>query len=466
MFDNLTSKIKDAFRHLTGQKVLTESNTEEALNEIRRALLEADVALPVVRSFIADVKEQALGKEIEQGLNAEQAFLLIVNEALKKALGGQSEGLNLRTQPPAVILMAGLQGAGKTTSVAKLARMLKAERKKVLVVSADVYRPAAIQQLQTLALEIGVDFYPSSPDQDPVEIVTAAKEAARKQFYDVLIVDTAGRLHVDAEMMDEIKRIHAAVNPVETLFTVDAMTGQDAANTAKAFSDQLPLTGVIITKLDGDVRGGAALSVHQISGAPIKFMGVGEKTDALEVFHPERIAQRILDLGDILSLIEKIRTEISEEKQKKLQKKMEKGKFDLNDFLEQIEMATKMGGVSGIMSMLPGMNQLKDQINESEIEERIKRTRSLIQSMTNKERKDPSILKHSRKQRIIKGAGRTIQDLNTMLNEFEQAKTMAKMLSGKGAMSQFMNMMKNPSQLQNMMRMMGGMGGMGGGRRR
>lgn len=445
MFDNLTSKLQDAFKSLSGQSTLTESNISEALNQIRRALLEADVALPVVREFVEEVKEKAIGRKVNRGLNPEQEFVSFVNEALTNAMGSKNVELNLRTQPPAVILMAGLQGAGKTTSAAKLAKLLKSQKKKVLLVSADVYRPAAIQQLQTLALDVDVDFYPSSTEQNPVDIVSAAKEAARKGFYDVLIVDTAGRLHVDETMMEEIKAIHSTVNPIETLFVVDAMTGQDAANTAKAFSQTLPLTGVIMTKLDGDVRGGAALSVHKISGAPIKFVGMGEKTDALELFHPDRIAGRILDMGDMLTLIEKLKAQVDEEQTKKLEKKMKKGSLNLEDFLEQLKVAQNMGGVGSLMGMLPGMNQIKDKIDNDKVENQIKRTQAIIQSMTPKERQNPDILKSSRKIRIANGSGTSVQEINALLKQFEQMQKVQKMMANMG--------------MSGMMRMLGGAGG-------
>ena len=338
MFENLSDRLSKTLKNITGKGRLTEDNIKDTLREVRMALLEADVALPVVREFINKVKERAIGEEVNKSLTPGQEFLKIVRAELEQAMGEANEGLNLATQPPAVILMAGLQGAGKTTSVGKLAKFLKErEKKKVLVVSADVYRPAAIKQLQTLAEALKVDFFPTETTQKPVEIADVALKYAKLNFFDVLIVDTAGRLHVDGEMMDEIKQLHATLNPIETLFTVDAMTGQDAANTAKAFNEALPLTGVILTKVDGDARGGAALSIRQITGKPIKFLGVGEKTDALEPFHPDRVASRILGMGDVLSLIEDLQRSVDQEKAEKIAQKFKKGdEFTLDDFRDQL----------------------------------------------------------------------------------------------------------------------------------
>ncbi|RIY33188.1 signal recognition particle protein [Psittacicella hinzii] len=443
MFDNLTNRLQQAFKSLTGKSTLSEDNIADALSEVRRALIEADVALPVVRSFLDQVKEEAIGTKVNPRLNPEQAFIDIIHKSLIKAMGDKNEELNLRTQPPAVVLMAGLQGAGKTTSVAKLAKFLKQNKKKVLVVSADVYRPAAIQQLETLASAVDVSFFPSQVGQNPVDIATAALQEAKKGYYDVLIVDTAGRLHVDETMMDEIKAIHAAIKPIETLFTVDAMTGQDAANTAKAFNEALPLTGVILTKLDGDVRGGAALSIRQITGKPIKFLGVGEKTDALEAFHPDRIANRILDMGDMITYIEKLQNEVTEEQMERSRKLLNnKKEFDLEDFLEQTEMMDKMGGVSSMLSSLPGAKALQNQIdiNEDEINNKTRISRAIIQSMTPEERRNPKIIKNSRKLRIAKGCGQPVSEINKLLTQFEQMKKLQSMFSN-GGLSSLMKLM-------------------------
>ncbi len=360
MFDNLTDRLSQTLRSITGKARLSEDNIKDALRDVRKALLEADVALPVVKAFIDQVRSRAMGQQISKALNPGQQFLKIVQAELVSTMGEANESLNLAQQPPAIILMAGLQGAGKTTSVAKLARFLKErEKKKVLVVSADVYRPAAIQQLQTLASDIGVDCFPSSGDQKPLDIARAAIDHAKRQFFDVLIVDTAGRLHIDEELMVEIKQLHATLNPVETLFVIDAMIGQDAVNTAKAFNDALPLTGVILTKADGDARGGAALSVRHITGKPIKFLGMGEKVDALEPFHPDRIASRILGMGDVMSLIEQVERTVDKEKAEKLIKKVTKGqKFDLNDLREQLQQMKSMGGLTSMLDKLPGLGNI------------------------------------------------------------------------------------------------------------
>ena len=366
MFENLTERLSRTLRNVSGRGRLTEDNIKETLREVRMALLEADVALPVVRDFVARVKERAVGQEVAKSLSPGQAFIKIVHGELVTVMGEANEQLNLAAQPPAIILMAGLQGAGKTTTVGKLAKLLKERsKKKVLVVSADVYRPAAIKQLETLAGDIGVDFFPSDASQKPVDIANAAIDQARKKFYDVVIVDTAGRLHVDSDMMDEIKHLHATIKPVETLFVVDAMTGQDAANTAKAFNEALPLTGVILTKADGDARGGAALSVRHITGKPVKFIGMGEKTDALEPFHPDRLASRILGMGDVLSLIEEVERNVDKEKAAKLASKVKSGKgFDLEDFREQLAQMRNMGGMMGMLDKLPGMSGLPDNVKD------------------------------------------------------------------------------------------------------
>ncbi|MFC6276194.1 signal recognition particle protein [Psittacicella hinzii] len=450
MFDNLTNRLQQAFKSLTGKSTLSEDNIADALSEVRKALLEADVSLPVVRSFLDEVKNEAIGTKVNPRLNPEQAFIEIIHKSLVRAMGEKNEELNLRTQPPAVVLMAGLQGAGKTTSVAKLAKLLKQQKKKVLVVSADVYRPAAIQQLETLAQQVGVYFFPSQVGENPVDIANNALAFAKRGYFDVLIVDTAGRLHVDETMMDEIKAIHEAIKPIETLFTVDAMTGQDAANTAKAFNEALPLTGVILTKLDGDVRGGAALSIRQITGKPIKFLGVGEKTDALEAFHPERIADRILDMGDVLTYIEKLQQQVTEEELKRAEKVVKNKKdFDLEDFLSQLSMMDRAGGVDSLLSSLPGANALKNQLGDKldndAISKKTKVSRAIIQSMTPAERKDPKIIKHSRKLRISKGCGQPVSEINQLLTQFEQMKKLQQMLTSGG--------------LGNIMKMMGGLGG-------
>jgi signal recognition particle subunit SRP54 len=404
------------------------------------ALLEADVALPVVREFVASVKERAMGQEVITSLTPGQALVKVVNDELVAVMGEANESLNLSMQPPAVIMMAGLQGAGKTTSVAKLSRWLKErERKSVMVVSADVYRPAAIEQLKTLANEVQVEFFPSTADQDPVDIATAAIEQAKKQFIDVVIVDTAGRLHVDDDMMDEIKRLHAAISPIETLFTVDSMTGQDAANTAKAFNDALPLTGVILTKTDGDARGGAALSIRHITGKPIKFMGVGEKTTALEPFHPDRVVSRILGMGDVLSLVEEATHKMDKNAADKLASKLKKGKgFDLEDFRDQLRQMNNMGGISSMIDKMPGMGNLpaaaKNQVNDKELG----KLEAIINSMTAKERRKPDIIKGSRKKRIAAGSGTQIQDVNRLLKQFTQMQKMMKKMSSKGGLAKMM----------------------------
>ena len=428
MFDNLTERLTHSLKKIRGQGRLTETNIQETLREVRVALLEADVALPVVQAFTDQVKTRALGQDVQTSLTPGQAFIKIVNDELVGVMGTAHEKINLATQPPAVILMAGLQGAGKTTTVAKLAKWLKeTERKSVVVASADVYRPAAIEQLKTLAEDVGVDFFPSRADESPVRIAEAALEHARKRYKDVLILDTAGRLHIDADMMDEIKELHRTLQPIETLFVVDAMTGQDAANTAKAFGDALPLTGVILTKTDGDARGGAALSVRFITGKPIKFLGVGEKTAALERFHPDRIASRILGMGDVLSLIEEAERTVDKAKAEKLVKKIQKGAaFTLNDYYDQLQQLKNMGGITAMMDKLPGVGNLpagvKDKINDNEWKRQI----VMIDSMTPGERRDPDLLNNSRKDRIARGSGTNLQDLNGMLKQYEQMRKVMK----------------------------------------
>ncbi|HEX8980638.1 MAG TPA: signal recognition particle protein [Parasulfuritortus sp.] len=442
MFDNLTDRLAKVVKDLRGQGRLTEANIQDALREVRVALLEADVALPVVRDFIAKVKDKAMGQEVLQSLTPGQMLIGIVHKELAALMGEQAAPLDLAAQPPAVILMAGLQGAGKTTTCGKLVRLLRERgKKKVLLVSTDVYRPAAIDQLQTVAGQAEADFFPSSPDQKPVDIALAALEYAKKHFHDVLIVDTAGRLHIDEAMMQEIQAIHKAVKPVETLFVVDAMQGQDAVNTAKAFNDALPLTGVALTKLDGDARGGAALSVRHITGKPIKVVGVGEKLSGIEVFHPERMASRILGMGDVLSLIEEAHRNVDQAEALKAVQKLKSGKgFDLEDFKAQMQQMKKLGGLSSLVDKLPGAGKVgADDIAKGEKE--MKRIEGIIDSMTPKERQRPEILKASRKRRIAAGAGVTVQEVNRLLNQFEQAQKMMKSL-GKGGLSKMMRGMK------------------------
>lgn len=443
MFENLSERLGKSLKNISGKGRLTEDNIKDTLREVRMALLEADVALPVVRDFIAQVKARAVGTEVSKSLNPGQVFIKIVQSELESVMGQVNESLNLAAQPPAVVLMAGLQGAGKTTSVGKLASLLKQrENKKVLVVSADVYRPAAIKQLETLATEVGVEFFPSSETEKPIDIANAAIDFARKNFFDVLLVDTAGRLHVDGEMMGEIQALHKAINPVETLFVVDAMTGQDAANTAKAFNDALPLTGVILTKADGDARGGAALSVRHITGKPIKFIGMGEKLDALEAFHPERIASRILGMGDVLSLIEEVERKVDKQKAQKLAKKVQKGKgFDLQDFKEQLEQMRSMGGMMSLMDKMPGMGNMSSQIKEKANDKSFVQMEAIINSMTPGERTRPDVIKGGRKRRIAAGSGTQIQDVNRLLKQFTQMQKMMKKMSG-GGMKKMMRNMK------------------------
>jgi len=444
MFDNLTDRLSNSLQKLRGQGRITETNVKDTLREVRMALLEADVALPVVRDFIERVKEKALGTEVLQSLSAGQAFIKIVNDELVSVMGEANEELNLNVQPPAIILMAGLQGAGKTTSVAKLAKYLKETLKKsVMVVSADVYRPAAIEQLETLAKEVDVHFYESDFTQKPIKIVNGAVKAATNQFIDVLLVDTAGRLHIDERMMQEIRELHHAIRPSETLFVVDSMTGQDAANTAKAFNEALPLTGVILTKTDGDARGGAALSVRQITGKPIKFIGVGEKVTALQPFHPERIASRILGMGDVLSLVEEVEQKIDKKQSEKLAKKLKKGKsFDLTDFLSQLQQMNKLGGISGVMDKLPGMGQIPDNVKNNINNKDMDRLQAIILSMTKEERRRPDIIKGSRKRRIANGCGQQVQDVNRLLKQFTQMQKMMKKMRTKGGMANLMKQMK------------------------
>ena len=445
MFENLTERLGQTLRTIRGQGRLTEKNISDSLREVRTSLLEADVALAVVKSVIERIQEQALGSAVLQSISPGQAFVKIVHDQLIELMGSEAAGLNLATTPPAVILMAGLQGSGKTTSCAKLARYLKETLKKsVLVASTDIYRPAAIDQLQRLAAEVEVQFHPSTTDQNPVAIVNSAIDSAKRKFMDVVIIDTAGRLHIDEQMMGEIKQIHHACNPIETLFVVDSMTGQDAANTALAFHQALPLTGVILTKIDGDARGGAALSIREITGKPIKFIGVGEKTTALELFHPERIASRILGMGDILSLVEEAQATVDTKKAERLAKKIKKGKgFNLEDFLDQLQQMRNMGGVGKLLEKLPGMSALpkavKSQVNDSLFIQ----FEAIINSMTPKERYYPQLIKASRKKRIADGSGTKVQDVNKLLKQFEQMQKMMKKLGKGGGMFKMMKQMKD-----------------------
>jgi signal recognition particle subunit SRP54 len=443
MFENLTERLTHTIKRLRGQGRLSEDNIKETLREVRMALLEADVALSVVKQFVEKVRERAIGQEVMQSLTPGQALVKIVNDELVSIMGEACDELQLNVQPPAVVLMAGLQGSGKTTSTAKLARWLRERKKKsVLVTSCDIYRPAAIHQLEKLAGEVQAEFFPSSTEDDPVAIATAALEHARRKHLDVLIVDTAGRLHIDDQMMVEIQRIHAVLNPVETLFVVDSMTGQDAANTAQAFNDALPLTGVVLTKTDGDARGGAALSIRSITGKPIKFLGVGEKTAALEPFHPDRVASRILGMGDVLSLVEEAQHKVDKDKAARLASKLHKGKrFDLSDFHDQLEQMLGMGGLGSLIDKLPGVGQLpqavRDQVNDREMH----RMLAIIRSMTPQERQFPDIIKGSRRKRIAAGSGTQVQDVNRLLKQFMQMQKMMKKMS-KGGVKNMMRGLK------------------------
>jgi len=457
MFQSLSDRLSSSLKKITGKAKLTDDNIKDTLREVRKALLEADVALPVVKAFVAQVRTRAVGQEVNQALNPAQQFVKIVESELIDVMGAANESLNLAAKPPAVILMAGLQGAGKTTSVAKLAKFLKErEKKKVVVVSADIYRPAAIKQLETLAAEVEADFYPSSADQNPVDIANGAIEHAKRQHADVVIVDTAGRLHIDEALMGEIKALHAAVDPVETLFVIDAMIGQDAVNTAKAFNEALPLTGVILTKADGDARGGAALSVRQVTGKPIKFIGMGEKVDALEPFYPERIASRILGMGDVMSLIEDAERNIDKDKAQKLMTKVVKGKrFDLEDLRDQLQQMQNMGGMGSMLEKLPGMGNMAQAAEQANMGGQFKVMEVIIDSMTPAERANPDLLNGSRKRRITMGSGTQIQDLNRLLKQHKQMAKMMKKMKG-GGMAKMMRGMSG---------MMPGGGGMppGGG---
>jgi len=451
MFDNLTERLSGTLKKLKGQSRLTESNIQDTLQEVRVALLEADVALPVVTEFLENLKTGALGQEVQNSLTPGQSMIKLVHAELIKVMGAQNETLNLKAQPPAIILMAGLQGAGKTTTVAKLGRWLQENnKKKVGVVSADVYRPAAIKQLEMLAKEVDLVFFESDISQKPVDIALSAIDAAKRKFLDVIIVDTAGRLHIDDDMMGEIKALHSAINPVETLFVVDSMTGQDAANTAKAFNDALPLTGIILTKADGDARGGAALSIRHITGKPIKFIGMGEKTSELEPFYPDRMASRILDMGDMLSLIEQIEKKIDKEKAEKLVNKIKKGKgFDLEDFREQLVEMQRMGGIGSMIDKLPGMKSMPADMKEKMNEKVLARQIGIINSMTMQERHFPDLIKGNRKKRIASGCGQELHDVNRMIKQFMMMeKMMKKLKSGNQA-----NMMRGiKSKMQGLRR--------------
>jgi signal recognition particle subunit SRP54 len=444
MFDNLTQRLSRVMKTLRGEARLTESNIQDALREVRVALLEADVALPAVKTFVERVREKALGQEVIGSLTPGQAAVGVVYRELVALMGEKSDSLNLATQPPAVILLAGLQGSGKTTTAGKLARWLKTEqRKKVLLASCDVYRPAAIEQLKTLASQVEAEFFPSAAGEQPVDIASRALAYARTHYADVLIVDSAGRLAIDEAMMREIAELHGTLKPVETLFVVDSMQGQDAVNTAKAFADALPLTGIILTKLDGDARGGAALSVRNITGKPIKFAGVGEKLDALEPFYPDRMASRILGMGDVLSLIEDVQKNVDIAEAEKLAKKVKSGKdFDLEDFKQQVAQMRKMGGLAALADKLPGnLGQLAQGAPGMD-DKAIRRLEGIINSMTPQERAKPELLKASRKRRIAVGAGVTVQEVNRLLNQFEQTQKMMKMMSSKGGIAQMMRNMK------------------------
>ena len=443
MFDNLSQRLQGALKKLRGEARLSEENISDALREVRMALLEADVALPVVKSFIEDVRVHAVGKEVLTSLTPGQAVVKVVYDALVSVMGEANDRLNLAVRPPAVILVAGLQGSGKTTTVAKLARFLgERERKSVMVASADVYRPAAIDQLKTLAAGVGAAFFPSTPQEKPVDIARAAVEQARKSVVDVVIIDSAGRLHIDAEMMKEIRAIHEAITPVETLFVIDSMAGQDAVNTAKSFNDVLPLTGVVLTKADGDARGGAALSVRRVTGKPIKFLGVGEKTDALEPFYPDRMASRILGMGDVLSLVEQAQRSVDQEQAQKLAQKITKGKgFDLEDFRDQLLQMEKMGGIASLMEKLPGAAEIPQEARSRIDDSHTRRLVAIINSMTPQERRFPDIIRGSRKRRIAAGSGTQVQEINRMLKQFGEMQKMMKRM-GKGGLARMMRGMK------------------------
>lgn len=443
MFDNLSARLQATLKRLRGEGRLTGDNIRDALREVRTALLEADVALPVVKDFIERVRAKAVGREVASSLTPGQVLIKVVYDELVVLMGSANEKLNLAVRPPAVILVAGIQGSGKTTTVAKLARFLiQRENKTVMVASVDVYRPAAIEQLQKLAASVGSEFFPSRPDQLPVEIARQAMDAARKRLIDVLLIDSAGRLHVDAAMMQEIRAVHAAIQPIETLFVVDSMTGQDAVNTAKAFNDALPLTGLIMTKIDGDARGGAALSIRQLTGRPVKFLGVGEKSDALEAFHPERVAARILGMGDILGLVEEVTLSADKDRAQEMSRKLAKGEdFDLEDFRAQLQQMEKMGGLASLMEKLPGVSEVSDAAKAQLNDKQTSRLVAIINSMTPQERHAPDIIRGSRKRRIAAGSGTAVQEVNRMLKQFDQMQKMMKRM-GKGGLQRMLRDVK------------------------
>jgi signal recognition particle subunit SRP54 len=460
MFENLSERLSQTVKKLRGQARLTDENIKDALRDVRMALLEADVALPVVREFTNKVRERAIGQEVLESLSPGQALIKVVNDELVAIMGKANETLSLNAQPPAVILMAGLQGAGKTTTVGKLTRLLKERHNKsVMVASCDVYRPAAIKQLETIAGQTDSVFFPSDISQSPVVIAKAALAQAKLKYMDVLIIDTAGRLHVDAEMMAEIQAIHAAINPIETLFVVDSMTGQDAANTAKAFGDALPLTGVVLTKADGDARGGAALSVRHITGKPIKFIGMGEKLDALEPFYPDRMASRILGMGDVLSLIEEAQRNVDHKKAQALAKKLNKGKsFDFEDLRDQMTQMLNMGGIAGLLDKLPGAGSLPANVKEQANDKEIRRMIAIINSMTLAERRNPDLIKTSRKRRIAAGCGLQVQDVNRLLKQHLQMSRAMKQFS-KGGLRKLMGGLKGKLPMGGGFPPMGGFSG-------
>ena len=450
MFESLTKRLSGAFEKIAGVKKLTDENTKEALKKVKNALIEADVALPVVKQFVNDIRDIARGQEVKKSLNAGQTLIKIVNDKLTELMGQEVAPLNLAAKPPVVVLMAGLQGSGKTTSTAKLAVWLKERMNKTaLLASCDVYRPAAIEQLKNLATQIEVPFY-STASSSPKEIAMGALQEAQRSHADVLIVDTAGRLHVDGDMMSEIKILHDCLHPTETLFVVDGMTGQDAANTAKAFHETLPLTGVVVTKLDGDARGGAILSLRQITGKPVKFVGMGEKVDALEPFHPDRMASRILGMGDILSLVEELERKVDKEEAEKLAKKLDKGKgFDLQDFANQLKQMQDMGGMTKLVDKLPGMGGMAEQVKEKANDKSMGRMLAIIQSMTMKERKKPLLIEKSgsRKRRIAMGSGTTVPEVLQLLKQYNQMQKMMKKMGKKGGLTRMMNKMKGMEDL-------------------
>jgi signal recognition particle subunit SRP54 len=458
VFKSLSERLDGVIKRVRGQGRLTEENIQETLREVRMALLEADVALPVVRTFIDAVKVRAIGEEVQRSLTPGQAFVKIVKDQLVEMMGAANDALNLATRPPAVVMVAGLQGAGKTTSVAKLARYLKErENKKVVVVSCDVYRPAAIDQLRTLAAEVGVDWFASTSSERPEQIAAAALEHARKRHFDVLLVDTAGRLHVDAGMMAEAKRISDVLQPIETLFVVDSMTGQDAVNTARAFNEALPLTGVILTKTDGDARGGAALSIRQVTGKPIKFLGTGEKTTGLEPFHPDRVASRILGMGDVVSLVEEVQRGVDQAEAERLARKVRSGEsFDLEDFRNQVNQIGRMGGIGGLIEKIPGMGGLSERMQGQVGDQQVARLVAIINSMTPLERRKPDLISGSRKRRIAGGAGVQVQDVNRLLKQFKQMQKMMKQFK-KGGMQKMLRQLSGRGGLPP-----GGLGGPGG----